>query len=108
MQKNYPKSMAMPLATFTACIRSGLTVGAQTESFQQLGLRRSWPVYLSLHQLKYLTAWLYCAHQVMVTFSGFPKPFKPLRTFVMGYKIDLSFEIDFVGLWTLVGLGPYL
>ena len=44
----------------------------------------------------------------MVTFSGFPKPFKPLRTFVMGYKIDLSFEIDFVGLWTLVGLGPYL
>ena len=57
-----------------------LTVGAHTGFFQQLGLRRSFPVYLKPEPVKISRNWVTSAYQVVVTVSDFPNPLRPFKT----------------------------
>jgi len=57
-----------------------LTVGAHTGFFQQLGLRRSFPVYLEYERVKISHSGVTSTYQVVVTVSGFPNPLRPFKT----------------------------
>ena len=57
-----------------------LTVGAQLLLDQQLGLRRSWPVYLWLLINKVFIVQVAKDYHVIMTSWGFPMPLKPFQT----------------------------
>jgi len=64
----------------TLVLSFNLTVGAHTGFFQQLGLRRSFPVYLEYEPVKISHNGVTNAHQVVVTVSDFPNPLRPSKT----------------------------
>lgn len=58
-----------------------ITVGAHAVFDQQLGLRRSWPVYLGWNKKSEKSPQCRSpAHQVIVTGSDFPFPLRPFMT----------------------------
>ena len=75
-----------------------LTVGAHTGFFQQLGLRRSFPVYLEYEPVKISRNWMTSAYQVVVTVSGFPTPLRPSKTVFI-------IPVNFFGIASCKGCG---
>lgn len=95
MQRNCPIITILHLVSSTLVLY--LTVGAHTASCQQLGLRRSCPVYLACKPVKNSYNLVTSAYQVTITLLGSPIPLKPSQIFFTALVTWMTLFVTFFG-----------